>query len=158
MHTPDPSLRGWKVQMPKYGLLLRSHLLAEFPDIVVSVERTQDGEGVEQAPILVRKMLGKDVMYCFFDCVPPDIRSITLKLIPANQQRYTIGDTITEKRLTLSFKKIYTQSDPSRWHARDDNTPVETMAFSMERGEIFDTQSRTYIHLCHKLNRQHISP
>lgn len=145
LDEPDPSLGGWHVQMPRYGFILRSELLVQFPDIAVNVEyaetRTKAGEA-PKAPILVQKTLREDTMYCLFDCTPPDLKSITFTT-PPHQQRFTIGSDITPKDLTVSFKKVYTEPDPNNRLDKDSKTAIISLAYPMEAGEIFDLTSRT---------------
>ncbi|CAI6100448.1 unnamed protein product [Clonostachys chloroleuca] len=38
LRTADKSLGGWHVQIPRYGFLLRSQLVVEFPDLTVDVK------------------------------------------------------------------------------------------------------------------------
>ncbi|KAK1829754.1 hypothetical protein QBC39DRAFT_310410, partial [Podospora conica] len=145
LDEPDPSLGGWHVQMPQYGFILRSQLLVQFPDIAVNVEyaetRTKAGEA-PKAPILVQKMLSSDIMYCLFDCTPPDLKSITFTM-PPHQQRFTIGSDITPTDLTVSFKKVYTEPDPNNRLDKDSKTPIKKVPYPMATGEIFDLRSRT---------------
>ncbi|CAI4214894.1 unnamed protein product [Parascedosporium putredinis] len=116
--TPDPTLGGWHIQMPKYGLLVRSQLLVQFPDITVSVEfaaarttsNTATGEPEPpKAPIL----------------------------------RFTIGSQISDDALTVSYKKIYTEPDPDKRHDKANKKPIYSKTFPMRDKEVFDLQSRT---------------
>ncbi|WQF88012.1 hypothetical protein CDEST_13026 [Colletotrichum destructivum] len=145
LDEPDPSLGGWHVQTPHYGFIIRSELLVQFPDITVVVEcsetRTKAGEA-PKAPILVQKSLSADTMYCLFDCTPPDLKRIILT-VPPHQQRFTIGSYITEKALTVSFKKVYTEPDPAKRHDQDNKELIKEISFGMDNGEIFDLKSRT---------------
>ncbi|PNP76833.1 hypothetical protein FNYG_09849 [Fusarium nygamai] len=79
---PDQdALGGWHVQMPKYGFLLRSAILVQFPDLSVKVRFSEERPKpagaddsslpVAQAPILVQKLLYPDTMYYLFDAAPP---------------------------------------------------------------------------------------
>ncbi|KAK0747048.1 hypothetical protein B0T18DRAFT_466613 [Schizothecium vesticola] len=132
LDEPDPSLGGWHVQMPRYGFILRSQLLVQFPDIAVNVEyaetRTKAGEA-PKAPILVQKTLSDDIIITF--------------TMPPHQQRFTIGSDITPKDLTVSFKKVYTEPDPNNRLDKDSKTPIKEQGYPMDAGEIFDLTSRT---------------
>ena len=120
LRTPDPALGGWHVQMPKYGFLLRSAILVQFPDLSVKVrfsaERPKPASADDsspppaQAPILVQKLLRPDTMYCLFDAAPPALTHITFTL-PPHQQRFVVGQTLTETRLTVLYREIST--DPT---------------------------------------------
>ncbi|KAK1238134.1 hypothetical protein MKX08_002713 [Trichoderma sp. CBMAI-0020] len=127
LRTPDESLGGWHVPMPRYGFLLRSQLLVQFPDIAVeavfSETRSEPisktgGNYRAQAPanmplkqpILVRRRLAPDTMYCLFDTAPPDLRRIILRM-PPHQQCFKIGQALTDEKLTVSRKKLYTTTE-----------------------------------------------
>ncbi|KAF4944077.1 hypothetical protein FGADI_12959 [Fusarium gaditjirri] len=117
---PDKALGGWHVQMPKYGFLLRSVILVQFPDLSVKVrfsaERPKpasanDGSPPQaQAPILVQKLLRPDTMYCLFDVAPPGLTHIIFTL-PTHQQRFVVGQKLTETQLTVLYREIST--DPT---------------------------------------------
>ncbi|KAK6067692.1 hypothetical protein SCUP515_10031 [Seiridium cupressi] len=118
LNTPDEALGGWHVQMPKYGFLLRSQIIVQFPDLSVTVRfSTKRPESMNsnisptpsQAPILVQKLLPPDTILCLFDCAPPGLARITFTL-PPHQQRFLIGQTLTEDQLTVLYKKISTTS------------------------------------------------
>ncbi|TIC90921.1 hypothetical protein CH35J_011080 [Colletotrichum higginsianum] len=141
----NPSLGGWHVQTPQYGFIMRSELLVQFPDITVVAECSETrtkAVKAPKAPILVQKTLSADTMYCLFECTPPDLKSITFT-VPPHQQRFVIGSDITEKALTISFKKVYTEPDPSKRHDQDIKEPIEEISLGMDVGEIFDLESRT---------------
>ncbi|KAF5585102.1 Tol [Fusarium pseudocircinatum] len=106
--------------MPKYGFLLRSAILVQFPDLSVKVrfseERPKPANADDgspppaQAPILVQKLLRPDTMYCLFDAAPPGLTHIFFTL-PPHQQRFVVGQTLTERRLTVLYREIST--DPT---------------------------------------------
>ncbi|PNP40266.1 hypothetical protein TGAMA5MH_07795 [Trichoderma gamsii] len=127
LRTPDESLGGWHIPMPRYGFLLRSQLLAQFPDVAVEVVFSETrsepisstgGNSSVQAsentppkqPILVQKRLAPDTMYCLFDAAPPDLRRIILRM-PPHQQCFKIGQTLTNEKLTVPWKKLYTTTE-----------------------------------------------
>ncbi|KAK6215472.1 hypothetical protein QIS74_08491 [Colletotrichum tabaci] len=145
LDEPDPSLGGWHVQTPQYGFIMRSELLVQCPNITVAVEYSETWGKAEEAlkaPILVQKTLRADTMYCLFECTPPDLKSITLT-VPPHQQRFAIGSDITEKALTVSYKKVHTEPDPSKMHDHHNKKPIKEISFGMDAGEIFDLESRT---------------
>lgn len=123
LRTPDESLGGWHVPIPRYGFLLRSQLLVQFPDIAVEavfsearsepISKTGCNSGAEipantppKQPILVQKGMAPDTMYCLFDAAPPDLRRIILRT-PPHEQCFKIGQTLTNEKLIVSWKKLY---------------------------------------------------
>lgn len=127
LRKPDESLGGWHVPMPKYGFLLRSQLLVQFPDISVEVvfsdNRTEPisissnnpkvnvpANTPARQPILVQKRLAPDTMYCLFDAAPGDLRRIIFRM-PPHQQCFTVGKTLTSNELTVAWKKLYTTTE-----------------------------------------------
>ncbi|EHK50940.1 hypothetical protein TRIATDRAFT_210758 [Trichoderma atroviride IMI 206040] len=127
LRTPDESLGGWHALMPRYGFLLRSQLLVQFPDIVVEavfsetrsgpISKTGGNSGSQtpantppKQPILVQKGLAPDTMYCLFDAAPPDLRRIILRM-PPHQQCFKIGQKLTNEKLAVTWKKLYTTTE-----------------------------------------------
>jgi hypothetical protein len=114
LRTPDKKFG--LLQMPKYGFIIRSQILAQFPDITVAVRYAKSTKDVllpigdpqpPLAPILVQKRICADCMYCLFDRVWPEINGITFTL-PPHQQCFTVGRELTENTLTINIKRIYT--------------------------------------------------
>lgn len=127
LRTPDESLGGWHVPLPRYGLLLRSQLLVQLPDITVEavfsetrsepISKSGDEFRVQapintppKQPILVQKRLAPDTMYCLFDAAPPDLRRVIFRM-PPHQQCFKIGQILTNKKLTVPWKKPYTTTE-----------------------------------------------
>ncbi|RNJ55917.1 hypothetical protein D7B24_007915, partial [Verticillium nonalfalfae] len=116
LRTPDEKLGH--VQMPKFGFLMRSVLLAQFPDMTVSVKYAKSStlgaasassSGPEE-PILLQKRLAPDTMFCLLDRAPPELEGITFTL-PPHQQCFTIGGSLTTEDLTVNFRRIYTATE-----------------------------------------------
>ena len=150
----DKKLGGGHVQMPRYGFLLRSQLLVQFPDLAVSVQfsPTRDeplqpnfvlpANVPPQQPILVQKRVAPDTMYCLFDAAPPDLQRITFTM-PSHQQCFAVGETLVdtpEKRLTVAFKKIYTVDERPKTRVPGDN--LGSVNFGPDDG-MFDFAHRT---------------
>ncbi|KAF3354918.1 hypothetical protein VdG1_07122 [Verticillium dahliae VDG1] len=114
--TPDEKLGH--VQMPKFGFLMRSVLLAQFPDMTVSVKYAKSSmlgaasanPSKPEVPILLQKRLAPDTMFCLFDRAPPELEGITFTL-PPHQQCFTIGGSLTTEDLTVNFRRIYTATE-----------------------------------------------
>lgn len=149
LKLPDETLGGWHTPMPRYGFILRSQLLVQFPDITVTPVYAEvrnnwhiNGGAPEapKAPILVQKRLSTDSMYCLFDCFPGDLQKITFTM-PPHQQRFKIGDSITETTLEVKVRRIYTQWEKAK-RKEDSHDPIETILFEMAEGKAFDLKSR----------------
>ncbi|KAH6991849.1 hypothetical protein EDB82DRAFT_553720 [Fusarium venenatum] len=142
LRTPDPALGGWHVQMPRYGFLLRSHILTQFPDLSIDVKFSEKRENPAmmkvdppantpaQQPILVQKRIAPDTMYLLLDAAPPDLKRITLTL-PPHQQCFKIGYNLTADTLSMTVRKTYTiENRPKAGatlgerHFKLDGTPV----------------------------------
>ncbi|KAM0451583.1 hypothetical protein ACHAPV_009924 [Trichoderma viride] len=156
LRTPDESLGGWHVQMPRYGFLLRSQLLVQFPDIAVEVvfsetrsepiSKTGGNPGAQiptntplKQPILVQKRLAPDTMYCLFDAAPPDLRRIILKM----PQCFKIGQTLTNEKLTVPWKKLYTTTERPSAAQPDDTLGSTDFDPTGKPASVFDWNLRT---------------
>ncbi|VUC34940.1 unnamed protein product [Clonostachys rosea] len=106
LRTADKSLGGLHSQMPRYGFLLRSQLLVQFPDLTVNVKFSDKCS----QPILVRKRIAPDTMYLLFDAAPSDLQRITLTL-PPHQQCFRIGHSLTADNLQLILRKNETTQE-----------------------------------------------
>ncbi|KFA54614.1 hypothetical protein S40293_02194 [Stachybotrys chartarum IBT 40293] len=146
LRAPDAKLGGWHVQMPRYGFVLRSQLLVQFPDLAVSVHFAPERRepviqglnrqlpyGVPpQQPILVQKRLAPDTMYCLFDAAPPDLQRITFTM-PTHQQCFTVGQALDSKELTVLFKKVYaTESRPRLPDGRQQDNLLGRVSFKKD--------------------------
>lgn len=159
LRTPDESLGGWHVPMPRYGFLLRSQLLAQFPDIAVEVvfsetrsEPISKSGGKSRAqtpantppkqPILVQKRLAPDTMYCLFDAAPPDLCRIIFRM-PPHQQCFKIGQTLTHEMLTVPWKKLYTTTERPSTAQPGDTLGSTDFDLTGKPAPVFDWKLRT---------------
>lgn len=149
LRTPDPDF-NYAPQMPKYGFLLRTNVLVQFPELTVAAkfDRIKILEDEKpKAPILVQRKLAPDIMLCLFDYAPPELWALMFTL-PAQQQCYTVGSHLDKAMLELDIKRIYAPQDRNRdmTKPREENqgkvlaTDVE---FPRSKSEIFDWESRT---------------
>lgn len=134
---------GYRQQMPKYGFLLKSQILAQFPDLTVSATFKPIGidkvnEEKPKAPILVQRMLDTDIMLCLFDSVPNDLKSLRFTL-PPHQQAFVIGTSLTDTELRVNYKPIYT-NPPAQ---AQDRVRFEEMEYKKDDNSIFDWSLRT---------------
>jgi hypothetical protein len=157
LKTHDPQVGGWHVQMPQYGFLIRSQLLVQFPDLAVAIKyspsRTQPliptdstidttQNQPEQAHIFIQKQLSDDTMYCLFDYIPPDLEEITFTL-PPHQQLFIVGQGLHDTSLKLSFKKQYTQPDPTKQKDQDTRNPLHPQGTLTEKDSLLNWPTRT---------------
>ncbi|KAF3909884.1 hypothetical protein ABW21_db0207136 [Orbilia brochopaga] len=144
LRKDDPKL-GYPPQMPKYGFLMRTNVLVQFPDLTVSARfnklRTLEDEK-PKAPILVQRKLAPDIMLCLFDYAPPQLWGLKFTL-PAQQQMYTVGGTFTKELLTLDVKKTYTV-EPDKAHDHKRGEALKTnLPYPRSESKVFDWESRT---------------
>ncbi|EWG48705.1 hypothetical protein FVEG_08389 [Fusarium verticillioides 7600] len=111
--TPLEGL-GYCQQMPKYGFIMRSEILVQFPELAVSPEfakvanPTNDEDKIKpQAPILIQHRLSSDMMLVLFDRTPPDLTALEFTL-PSHQQPFVIGSGLDRDNLKITHLKIYT--------------------------------------------------
>ncbi|CAG9999902.1 unnamed protein product [Clonostachys byssicola] len=161
LRTADKSLGGWHVQMPRYGFLLRSQLLVQFPDLAVNVKfsdtRSQpiDLEGVEvgtgvnppantptQQPILVQKRIAPDTMYVLFDAAPPDLQRITFT-VPPHQQCFRAGHSLTADNLQFILRKNYTTKEQPPGQKRGEGLGNRVFNSDGTPTAVFNWQTRT---------------
>ncbi|KAF3104136.1 hypothetical protein TWF706_004607 [Orbilia oligospora] len=148
---------GYQPQMPKYGFLLRSQVLVQFPDLTVSAtfnEATAFNDEKPKAPILVQRKLSSDIMLCLFDCTPPKLKSLKFTL-PAHQQMYTAAAKFSQDTMTLDIKKMYTV-EPGKAKKPRDGQVLRSNEYTRSDSKIFDWESRTmktvpYVKEVHKI-------
>ncbi|KAF3908246.1 hypothetical protein AA313_de0204578 [Arthrobotrys entomopaga] len=145
----DPNF-NYAPQMPKYGFLMRTNVLVQFPELTVAarfdVLKTLEDEK-PKAPILVQRMLAPDIMLCLFDYAPPQLWALKFTL-PAQQQCYTVGSHFDKEMLKLDIKRIYATQDRNRdvTKPREENRGkalATNVEFPRSKSEIFDWESRT---------------
>ncbi|KAF5712355.1 Tol [Fusarium mundagurra] len=109
--TPLEGL-GYCQQMPKYGFIMRSEILVQFPDLPVSPEFAKVANPCDeedkikpQAPILVQRRLASDMMFVLFDRTPPNLTALEFTL-PSHQQPFVIGSSLDRNTLKITHLKI----------------------------------------------------
>ncbi|KAF5566572.1 Tol [Fusarium napiforme] len=110
--TPLEGL-GYCQQMPKYGFIMRSEILVQFPDLAVSPEfakvanpNDEEDKIKPRAPILVQRRLSSDMMLVLLDRTPPDLTALEFTL-PSHQQPFAIGSSLDRDNLKITHLKIY---------------------------------------------------
>ncbi|KAF5532071.1 hypothetical protein FNAPI_13036 [Fusarium napiforme] len=103
----DP--QATKPAIPRFGFYLRSAVVAQFPDLKVSVEVTGAPSG--DAYLLRHDVIDKDTMLGFFSDAPlkDGLHGLRFEL-PAHQQYFSVG-SINNTDLVISYKRQYTKFD-----------------------------------------------
>ncbi|KAK6347974.1 hypothetical protein TWF718_005794 [Orbilia javanica] len=119
-----------KPQLPTYGFLLRSELVAKFPDLrVTTVPEPPDG-----APLLRHEIIDDDVMLGLFDRVPgardadgmPELTHLVFTQ-PPHQQRFAVGETLEGHSLSVDILRQYTCSEEERSKDPQRHTAIKTI-------------------------------
>ena len=138
--APMPAL-GYLQQLPKYGFLMRSKVLSEYPDLMVSAIANQTAAmdsdiSDPEAPVLVQRMLAQDCMLVLFDRAPPTLQSLKFSL-PPHQQTFAIGTKLDEKEISITFRRLYTKPP-----ADQSERLKELLVKKFPNPEMFDWDSR----------------
>ncbi len=115
---------NYKPPVPKFGIFIRSQIMAKFPDLRIDARPLQDKNG---APLLLRHdIINKDLVAMFFGDVTTlskgKLEALTLTL-PPHQQSYSAARRVTSSEVEISYKKIYTQ--PGHDDDNDRRIPIE---------------------------------
>lgn len=151
--TPDEGRHG---QLPCYGLLIRSHLLVEFPDMVIDVKSSETRprpnistvatptNTQSQQLILAQKRIAPNVMYVLFDAAPSGLEKATFTM-PPHKRSFRIGETLTDKFLEVVVKRLdNTTETPSNAEPLEDDTPKSVKFFPDGKpASVFDWKTRT---------------
>ncbi|KAK3313357.1 hypothetical protein B0H66DRAFT_522326 [Apodospora peruviana] len=116
----NPDL-GYRPPVPTYGFLLRSAVVKEFPDLVVS---TQPVANPEHQPLIARQeILDTDLMLVLLTEAPGTTKLEFLTFSqPAHQQCFSVAKSLTHEEIKLAYKRMYTiadQKDPYRQYPFD---------------------------------------
>ncbi|KAF3288814.1 hypothetical protein TWF970_005868 [Orbilia oligospora] len=151
LRKEDPNF-GYSPQMPKFGFLMRTNVLVQFPELTVvarfdKTKAAEDKDEKPKAPILVQRKLAPDIMLCLFDYAPPQLWALKFTL-PAQQQCYTVGSTFDKDMLKLDIKRIFAPKDPNRdlsgpRAAKRGRALKTNVEYPRSKSDIFDWESRT---------------
>ncbi|KAF8441173.1 hypothetical protein BGX38DRAFT_1144418 [Terfezia claveryi] len=139
-NTPNNKL-NYRPPVPVYGFFLRSALVVQFPDMVVT---TDPALNKLQGPVLLRhEIIDKEIMLCFLSDLPQwsetENKLISLTFTqPAHQQSFAASRNISATEIRMHYKRVYTvanPSDPDRNVALEE--PVWERGLANERGTIF---------------------
>lgn len=128
---------GYQPQVPTYGMLLRSDIVAQFPALAV---RAPNPAGDNRAPILRQDIIADGTMLCLFDRAPGSdgFRTLTLQM-PPHEQRFSVGSKITDSELIIPFKRVYTRDAPTQSYP-----PLVSNTYAPgDKPAVFDWDSRT---------------
>ena len=129
-YLTSPNSRKYQPPVSRFGFYLRSEVVAQFPDLKVSVSPVKNDKA---APMLLRHdILDKGTMIGFFSDEP--IKQGVQQLIfevPPHQQYFSIGKHLTASSLEIAYKRQYTVRAPDDTH-RD--TPVAIVEWKRDNG------------------------
>lgn len=146
LNTTDPVL-GYKPPIPTYGFFLRSQIVTQFPDLIVTAPRE---EGNIEPPILRQINLSTDVMLVLFDRMPsgPDFTTLTFTQ-PPHQQCFSASVNVNPNSFETSYRKIYTTTNqPS---GKDRKEPLGQYTWikgappTTDHSVVFDWETRLLI-------------
>lgn len=145
---PDKALGGRVPSTPVYGFVLRSQLLVQFPDIIVtpvfaatpSKQGADNVLGASKPVILSQQRISVDSICCLFNSFPAKLERLVFT-VPPHQQRFVIGESIMEEKLTVKARPLYTQWDKEK---RQDTSRAsdKTVLLPLADGSAFDLGSR----------------
>jgi len=112
LDTVDPALR-YKPQVPKFGMLLRSDIVALFPGLAIRAPNPNPTD--LRAPILRQTTIADGTLLVLFDRIPgsEEFKSLTIQM-PPHEQRFSVGSTINGDSLEVHWKRIYTSDAPTK--------------------------------------------
>ncbi|KAK6352437.1 hypothetical protein TWF730_009263 [Orbilia blumenaviensis] len=96
-----------------YGFLMRSAVVTQYPDLKVDSNEKPDES---QTPYLLRHQIwANDIMIGFFSDTPATKHLTSLTFTqPPHQQCFTAAKELLIDKATISYKRIYTRSDPEK--------------------------------------------
>jgi len=141
---PIPTV-GYPPQVPTHGMLLRSGIVSQFPDL--SIHAPYPNPDDLRAPILRQTVVADGILLVLFDRVPgpPNFRTLKIQL-PQREERFSVGSEIDYDNLTVQWKRIYARNAPrdepslrliTSKYSRNDTTKQPTVP------KVYDWPSRT---------------
>ncbi|KAF7532352.1 hypothetical protein G7054_g8016 [Neopestalotiopsis clavispora] len=103
---------GRRPPVPRYGFLLRSELVAKFPDMEVEIGPHSPGK---PAPLIRRELLDTNVMMCLFDQPPTEgaFESITLSQSP-HHTSFSIAASLSSEQINVCLKTAGSLAIPNQ--------------------------------------------
>jgi len=137
--TPDATIGRRHVQMPRCGLLIRTALLVQFPDMAINLKSS---EITSQPNILIQKRIAPDAMYLLLDALPPGPQCITFT-IPPHQRPFRVGESLTDRFLEVVVTELDTACEgPSDVRPGDSRRNVKFFPDG-KPANVFDWKTRT---------------
>ncbi|KAL1860123.1 hypothetical protein Plec18170_002072 [Paecilomyces lecythidis] len=100
-------VNGHPPQIPRWGFVIRSYIVAKFPDLIVLAPWADPED--QRLEVLKIERPDNDLLVCLFDRVPDDgsfPNGITLRP-PEHQLSFNLGRNLTSNSLTMQWKKVY---------------------------------------------------
>jgi hypothetical protein len=97
-------------KVPKYGFVMRSHVLAQGAVSVKFEGRVEEqGIGDESArEVLIQRQLGEDSMLWLLDCGPSELQGVKFA-VPACQMEFSVDSLTDEEEMPVAFKSMNTE-------------------------------------------------
>ncbi|KAB8349755.1 hypothetical protein FH972_023769 [Carpinus fangiana] len=100
--------------IPKYGCLIRSSLITQFPDLIVAVDPAPEAHPDVQPVLLRHEILDKGTMLCLFSQPPAPSTFTKLTFTqPPHQQSFIVGEKVTNEEVDVAYRRAYTVEDPA---------------------------------------------
>lgn len=121
LETINPDL-GKKLQVPSCGLLLRSNIIASYPELRVEVP-VMNGDDKDRASILRQEAIGEGVLLCLFDRTrsSDELSQLTFTQTP-RRQSFTVGLKVSPDTLVMQYRKVN-----SKQQLGDNHRAIETL-------------------------------
>ena len=111
--------QGFKPQVPKWGILMRSQFVSKFPDMRVSAPFDNATQQTHQLEVLRHEQIDNDVMLMLFDREPGDFGKLGISLSPPEHQLTSIlgnDDGLNDKgQLTISAVATWHIAKQFQW-------------------------------------------
>ncbi|KAF8624910.1 hypothetical protein AX15_005645 [Amanita polypyramis BW_CC] len=136
LKKPLPNV-NYPPQVPTYGMLLRSDIVAQFPSLSIRAP-IRDKDNM-QVPILRHSLISDDTLLVLFDREPgsEEFQTLTIQM-PPHEQRFSVGDSINADKLIIWWKHIFTAGAP------DKSYPSLPPPFEYERNSKNDAKVKVY--------------
>ncbi|KAF5012358.1 hypothetical protein FDECE_1585 [Fusarium decemcellulare] len=109
--------------VPRCGCFIRSSIVKQSPDLIVTVEAT---DAAAPAILAHKKILYEGFMLCLFSAAPNKPTFTGLRFTqPPHQQTFTAGHDLTDTSLTMKYRRAYTDNN-RHCDDKDRHKPVST--------------------------------
>ena len=126
---------------PKYGCLIRSMLVTQFPDLIVDVEPRAEEHPDVQPALLRHEILDTGTMLCLFSQPPAQSTFTALTLTqPPHQQSFIGGEKVTDEEVNIEYRRAYTVENPT-----DPDSTESIYQLNWKRGEVITDKPAVFL-------------